>query len=464
MARLHPVEAAACVQGTWIGRPPQALEAFCIDTRILQPGQVFVALRGERADGHAFLADARARGAAAALVERADPAAGLPQLVVADSRAALQALARAWRRRFRGPVVGITGSFGKTTVKEMLAAALGEGWHRTPANLNNDLGVPLSLLGIDPQRHSGALIEAGINRPGEMDLLAGMIQPDRVVITAVGPAHLERLGDLEGVAREKARLARALPPGGDVYFSSGLLAHAAFRDLPPGVRVHVLCRTGDPVPPPAAGRFVYHYNWTELDGSRGMGELTTRPPMPPFAVRFPAGSPGMVANLALVTHVALHLGAPAAAVAERLAAWQPFHQRGQILRAGKATYYVDCYNANPGSMIDSARRFASLFAGEPQLFVLGSMNELGPAAEFWHRETGRQLPVRRDAEVYLIGAGADWLAEGLRAAGVPESQLHRVADLESLRPRLRAFQGAIFLKGSRRHGLEALLPAPDLPC
>jgi hypothetical protein len=187
-------------------------------------------LRTERRDGHAFLGEARAKGASAALVARADPAEPLPQLVVADPLLALQAAAREHRRRFRGPVIGISGSAGKTSTKNLLAELLG-GEPRvlaTRGNLNNHLGVPLTLLRLDPQDHAYAVVEAGISGPGDMPPLAAMIEPDIGVITLVGPAHLEALGSLAGVAREKAELPRAARMA---VFPASCLEYTAFRDL-----------------------------------------------------------------------------------------------------------------------------------------------------------------------------------------------------------------------------------------
>lgn len=462
MAYLDPDEAAAIAHGCWVvDRPESDLTSFAIDTRLLQAGETFVALKTARADGHAFLRKARQFRARAALVEQPDREVALPQLVVRNSLVALQELARAWRDRFTAPVIGVTGSFGKTTVKEMLGTVLGSQWFRTRGNYNNHIGVPLSLLELDPRHHAGAIIEAGINDTGEMEPLAGMIRPGMAIITAVGPAHLERLGTLAGVAREKALLGRAVPPGGDVFIPAQVLAHEAFRALAGPVRLHALAGPGDRVDP-AWGRLenvtIYHYKWTETTGSRGMGELVTEPPMLPGKFAFRAGSPGMVSNLALVVHASLHLGVPVSTIQSRLAAWQPFRQRGEIRQHGPTTYYVDCYNANPGSMLDSARRFRSLYAGRAHCYVLGGMNELGGESALWHRKTGASLPVQEGADVFLYGEGSLDLAEGLRSQGVAAERIHVVGDLEEIRGKLDGFQGAVFLKGSRSHGLESLVP------
>ena len=469
MALLDPEEAATIAHGRWtVDRPAAPLTSFAIDTRMLQPGETFVALKSDRADGHAFLEKALQYRAAAALVERADERVALPQLVVRDSLEALQALARNWRQRFQGPVIGVTGSFGKTTVKEMLGHILGPQWFRTRGNYNNHIGVPLSLLELDPRRHAGAVLEAGINDVGEMDLLAGLLQPDMAIFTAVGPAHLERLGSLSGVAREKAILGGAVKPGGHVFLPASLLYYESFRALAGRVHLHALLGPGETADPGWSrleNLHFYNYKWTETTDSRGMGALVTEPPMLPGNYSFQAGSPGMVSNLALVVHVALHMGVPASTLQTHLSDWRAFRHRGEILRHGAAVYYVDCYNANPGSMLDSARRFQALFPSQPHLYVLGGMNELGSESDFWHRQTGASLPVSPGTRIFLVGEGTPAMAEGLLEKGIPHDQIHLVKDLEEIRQQVQSFQGAVFLKGSRSHHLESILPQEGVsPC
>jgi UDP-N-acetylmuramoyl-tripeptide--D-alanyl-D-alanine ligase len=195
-----------------------------------------------------------------------------------------------------------------------------------------------------------------------------------------------------------------------------------------------------------------------------MGELATQPPMTPGIFPFHAASPGMVSNLALVVAVALHLGVPCTTIQACLDAWRPLRQRGETIRHGGTLYYVDCYNANPGSMLDSARRFVNLFPDQPHLYVLGTMNELGERSDFWHRQTALGLPLHGGTEFRLVGAMAGHYADGLRQRGVPAALIHLDTDMEQLRGRLACFTGAVFLKGSRSLGLEALLPEGGVKC
>lgn len=470
MAHLEARQAETITHGSWSGgQPTGPLTSFSIDTRTLEPGETFVALKTDRRDGHAYLEEAARRGALAALVETPHEGLDLPQLVVGDTWQALQALGRLWRQQFERTVAGITGSYGKTTVKELLGRVLGSHWYRTPGNLNNRLGVPLCLLELDRRLHAGAIIEAGISGPGEMEVLAGMMDPDLAIVTAVGPAHLEGLGSLEGVAEAKSQLARAVRAGGQVVFPRSLLHYQPFRDLPEGVAVHAVGVLGEQTGvgetglPPARGSVLADYTWTPDEATRGAGRLRV-PGRRGKGLSFQAGSPGMISNLALVVHTALLLGVPFETLQSRLDRWRPFHQRGEIYRDGPRQIFADCYNASPGSMIDSLRRFQNLFAGSPQLLVIGSMDELGAQSEYWHRRTAGEFALEEGTTVFLKGKGSSWMKEALEAKGHPSGRILLGETVEEARSLLQAFEGAVFLKGSRSHGLETLIPEDAEQC
>ncbi|MBL9215116.1 MAG: UDP-N-acetylmuramoyl-tripeptide--D-alanyl-D-alanine ligase [Opitutaceae bacterium] len=440
---------AAWTGGTWTREPGGALTGFSQDTRTLAAGQVFVALRTEQRDGHDFLGAAVQAGAAAALTGRAVAGTDLPQLVTRDPLAAFQAIAREHRREFRGVVVGVSGSVGKTSTKDLLAQLLGgePGVLATAGNLNNHLGVPLTLTRLDPAIHRAAVIEAGINAPGEMAVLAGQIEPDHSLITLVGPAHLERLGSLAGVAAEKAQLPAANRPGGLAVFPVSCWAHAPFRAL---ANPLVLVPENEAMTPVSARtvRFnVFHRpERTEvtLDGRRR------------FILR--RVSAGMAQNAALALTLAGELGEPDAALQERLAGWQPSRWRGELRRSGEATVYCDFYNANPASMTDAIDAFAAAVPADlPRLYVLGSMEELGAEAAAYHRELGRRLHLRRGDFLFAVGGQAGALREGLLENGNDPAQLAVITDLAPVRERLAGFRGAVFLKGSRRYQLETVL-------
>jgi UDP-N-acetylmuramoyl-tripeptide--D-alanyl-D-alanine ligase len=172
----------------------------------------------------------------------------------------------------------------------------------------------------------------------------------------------------------------------------------------------------------------------------------------------------MVSNLALVVHAARLLEVPGTTIQACLEGWKPFAHRGEIYRQGKRLYYADCYNANPASMVDSARRFQNLFAGRRQFYVIGSMDELGEQAAQWHRRTASELAIPRDAEVFCVGPGRDWLREGLLEAGHAPERIDLGETADPVLPVLEAFEGAVFLKGSRSQRLENLIPGGAESC
>src|SRR6201987_4214468 len=214
-------EVATLASGTLFGSGSAVVTAVSTDTRSIQPGQLFVALRGERFNAHDFLATAFEQGAAAALVERGNQEfPDLQKIQVAASLTGLQTLARNYRRKFQLPIVGITGSNGKTSTKEMVAAILSERFQvtKTSGNLNNHIGVPISVLRFERQ-HQVAVIEYGTNHPGEIAGLVGIAAPQQAIITNIGVAHIEFLGSREGIAREKSVLAESVSEAGTVVLN-----------------------------------------------------------------------------------------------------------------------------------------------------------------------------------------------------------------------------------------------------
>lgn len=466
MPIFTPEQLAHWTGGTWTARPAVALTAFSFDTRALRPGEIFVALRTGKRDGHAFLGDAAAARAGAALVAQPNQALALPQLVVADPLAAFQAIAREHRRLFRGPVVGISGSAGKTSTKDLLALLLGGascGVVATEGNLNNHLGVPLTLTRLDPAAHRCAVIEAGISAPGDMVPLAGMIEPDVAIITLVAAAHTQELGGLEGVAREKAVLPAAVRPGGVAIVPRSTLDYAPFRDL--RVRTMVVERVTDLRPEALPGDGVFYlvaHRAEETALTIASGRL------PPFRFVFRRVSDGMAQNAALAICAALWLGVARETIQSRFAAWKPAKLRAEVRRVDGRVLYLDCYNANPASMADALAAFETIApAEEPRLYVLGCMEELGTEAPALHRALGRSLHLRDCDRLLVIGTYAHEVCAGLLEQGDFSRQLQIVSSLEPVSAALAVWRGAVFVKGSRRYQLERILEAQTslpLPC
>jgi UDP-N-acetylmuramoyl-tripeptide--D-alanyl-D-alanine ligase len=454
MPLFTPADLAAWTGGAWHGATPPALGPLVADTRRLRPGEVFIALVTAKRDGHEFLETARAAGASAAIVQRVSEDVDLPQLLVADPAKAWRAVAAAHRQHFTGPVIGVTGSVGKTSTKELLREIFAPGAHATQANENNLLGVPLTLCALDPVASRAAIIEAGVSEPGEMAELAAMIRPDLALITLIAPAHLEKLGTLDQVAREKALLARAVRAGGWTVLPASCLQYEAFRHLPEPVAV--VAPAGDAMPAGSvARRFRYRAERRPRNGWRlGISEEGG----PERSWSLPPVTPGLAANAALAVVAAQLLGVADDRIQAGLVAWRPAPLRGELLRYGNKTFLADCYNANPASLADALAGFAmSVDPVLPRLYILGSMAELGPDAAALHRAAVSSLQLRANDHALLLGPHAEDYRAALLAAG-HQPQQARAVPIEEAEEEVNHFAGAIFLKGSRAYALERLLP------
>jgi UDP-N-acetylmuramoyl-tripeptide--D-alanyl-D-alanine ligase len=460
MASFDPSTLAQWTGGRWT-RVPAAPTGFCVDSRRIKPGQAFVALRTEKRDGHDFLSAARDAGAACAIVSRHVQAVELPQLVVADPLAALQAAARAHRGTFRGPVVAITGSAGKTSTKELVALILGGqagGVLATEANLNNQIGVALTLTRIDPAAHRFAVVEAGISAPGEMALLAAMISPDVAVVTLVGPAHLAELGGVEGVAREKAVLGAAVADPGACIFPGSCEAYAPFRAL---ARKALVVEPMSPSSPRVAGPGRARFSTLHTGVSTAVSVDCAG--QAPLLVTLRRVSDGMAQNVAMAVCAGLRLGIPREDIQRRLLAWRPSPLRGEWRNSEGRLLYLDCYNANPASMADALGAFnAEAPAAQPRLYLLGCMEELGAQAHRYHVDLGRSLRLRPSDHAFVVGSLAAAVRQGAIDSGCRPAQVEVVGSVGPMSARLASFKGAVFVKGSRRYELEKALSGSDL--
>lgn len=438
--------------GRWTVKPPAPVTGFAIDSRQLRAGDAFVALRTDRRDGHDFLSAAAEQGAVAALVARPVPESTLPQLVVADPLRAFQAVAREHRLAFRGRVIGITGSAGKTSTKHLLALLLGPEALATEGNLNNHLGVPLTLTRLDPAKHRFAVIEAGISEPGEMAVLAGMIEPDVAIVTLVAAAHTQELGGLDGVAREKAVLAAAVRNDGVAFFPRSVAEHEVFQRLQ--ARAQVVDRVDATSGATGGGALRFG---VAHDQERTYLEIRIRDEAP-LVLTLPRVSDGMAQNAVLAVAVARWLGIAPEHLQERLARWTPPALRGEIRRTDGQLLYLDCYNANPASMRDALIAFDGIAArDQPRFYVIGGMEELGADSARHHRELGRSLRIQPQDHVCVIGSDAEAVREGALEAGAKPEQVEICAVLAPMVERLAQFRGAVFVKGSRKYRLEEIL-------
>jgi UDP-N-acetylmuramoyl-tripeptide--D-alanyl-D-alanine ligase len=440
----------------WVSGTAQGLPAtFCgvtQDSRGVTPGCLYVALRGEHFDGHDFVGQALKGGAAAALVEHAwAPAAEGPFIRVADTRRALADAARAWRLRQPARLIGITGSSGKTTTKEMAAALFGGGGRvcATRGNLNNEIGLPLSLLTLPPDAAFG-IFELGTSHPGEIARLADVLRPHAAIVSSIGSAHIEHFGSQEAIAREKGALLQALPADGFAVLcrETARFELLAALSAAPVVTTSLASREAD-----FFGEVTDPFGGGLRVTERATGEET--------ALR--SGLPGdhNASDLLLAFAAARRAGVAADAAARTLAGLVLPGMRWAVSERGGVTIVNDAYNANPQSVCAALRTFMQLPCRGRRVVVLGDMLELGSHAEALHREVGRT--VAQLAPDGLIGVGPDTVRHLLDEAihsGFPASRAHGFPDAQAAAaalPELTRAGDSVLLKGSRGMKLEQLL-------
>jgi murE/murF fusion protein len=390
-------EAATGIAGARVvGAASTPIARVHSDTRTLVPGDLFVALRGERFDAHAFLAEAKGKGAVAALAERGLDGAGLAGIEVADSRLALGQLAAAWRRRFTLPLVAVTGSNGKTTVTQMIASIF-RAWHgeaafATQGNFNNDIGVPLTLLRLR-DAHRAGVVELGMNHPGEIASLAAMTAPTVVLVNNAQREHLEFMASVDAVARENGTAIEALAADGIAVFPADDAHAATWRALAGSRRTMSFAESGDAA---------------VIGSARPAGEgwiIAARTPQGAIEIELHVAGRHNVRNALAATTAALAAGCPPEAIVRGLAAFRPVRGRSQTRRiewhGTPRTLVDDTYNANPDSVRAAIDVLAALPA--PRWLVLGDMGEVGSQGPAFHREVGAYAAARRIETLWAAG-------------------------------------------------------------
>jgi UDP-N-acetylmuramoyl-tripeptide--D-alanyl-D-alanine ligase len=442
--------------GRWSEIPRKRIRGFSIDARKIDDGELFVAVKAAR-DGHDYIKQAQEAGARGAIVDRYVEAVELPQLIVQDTVESLQEIAKNHRNQYNIPIVGITGSCGKTSTKEALSNLLPDSLS-TVGNLNNHLGVPLTLLRIDSSGHQYAVIEAGINKTGDMDELQQMIQPSCVIITMIGSSHLQGLVDENGVAEEKIKLWTSAEMSPWAFFPEHCLAFNCFQEAIKERQNYTILKAGKPNKKFDQNEAFFEISTetNELGGSCVLKIWCHESPV--LSINIPAVSDGMGSNLALAVLTALYLGVSDKDIFERLPQYRPSTLRGNRLQGRGCEYFVDCYNANPSSMVDSIQYFQRASDSKKKLLVLGGMEELGENGPSLHRKTGASIMLEEQDKVVLIGEKASWMADGLIDSGASDHQVLVLNKLEDARAIIEDFNGNILFKGSRSNSLEKLVP------
>lgn len=425
------------------GRRTVDMTGVSTDSRAIRPGELFFALPGARVDGHDFVPDVLARGAAAAVVSR--DVAVAPELRdrlvrVEDTLRALGDSAREYRRRWGGTVIGITGSNGKTTTREMTWHALSEQMpcKRSPKSFNTEVGVPLTLFLLEAEDRA-AVVEMGTNAPGEIAELARIAEPNIGVITSISETHLEGLGSEEGVARAKAELLEALGPKGVAFLNADDKWFEFLRERHAGRTVAV-----------GAGEKA-EFRATEIKPCDGGYGYTVRG----CAVRLTVPGRHNVTNSLLALAVAEHLGLDLAKAAARMASFRMPEMRYQVERVRGIEVHFDGYNANPGSMRSALETFRDMPVSGRRVAVLGDMLELGESSERLHDWLGTEAARSRLDGLWAVGQFAPVVARAALANGLKAARGEKELDAVAAEICASLHEGdAVLVKGSRGMKLE----------
>lgn len=444
LSELARVLTARSIAATVHGDGDVGFSAVSTDSRTLTTGALFVALRGERFDGHDFVARARAQGAAAALVEHGVEV-DIPQLVVADAKRAFGFAAGLWRARFAVPVIAVAGSNGKTTVTQMIAAILGaafgdKGKLATRGNLNNDIGVPLMLWQLARQ-HRAAVFEVGMNHPGEIAYLAQLVQPTIALVTNAQREHQEFMQSIEATAYENGEIIAALSDDGVAVFPADDACAPIWRQMAGTRRVIDFALDAS-----AVVTATFESKETEA-------LISAATPAGVADVHIAAGGVHTVRNALAAIACAVAAGVGTDAIVNGLNAWRPVAGRGVILRTARCIVVDDTYNANP----DSVRAAIDLLAAapSPRVLVLGDMGEVGARGPQFHQEVGAYA---RERGVDVLLALGPLMREAVQAFGAGATHFDEIdaliAALQSMEP-----GATVLVKGSRFMRMERVVQA-----
>ncbi|MES2464247.1 MAG: UDP-N-acetylmuramoyl-tripeptide--D-alanyl-D-alanine ligase [Armatimonadota bacterium] len=441
----------------------EVVTSVSTDTRTLQPGALFVALRGENFDGHHYLTTAADNGAAAFLVEdshsptvaQALHTTALPHVEVVDTLHALGDVARYVRDAFTGPVIGITGSVGKTTTKEMVAQVLETDFTvlKSAANFNNEIGVPQTLFQIEPT-HTALVLEMGMRGPGQILRLAEIGAPNIGIITGIGVTHIELLGSRDAIAQAKGELFDLLP-------TNGLAIYPANDDYATVLRTHfhgtnaLSCAIESAADVRATGLSHHEKGW----------RFTAETPWGTAKMFLPSPGRFNVLNALFAIAVGGHLGIPLDSIARTLLRWTPPKMRLEVLTtADGITILSDAYNAAPDSMIGALETLAGAPVGSSgrRIAALGEMKELGDFAPEGHRMVGRAAARTAPDLLLLVGPMTSHIADAAQEAGFPAERIQQFDSTEAAAaavPGIVHGGDIILVKGSRSLAMEALTAA-----
>ena len=443
--KAFTLQEAAAALGLPQMQAQATLADVCTDTRKIQPGSLFVCLRGERFDGHSFASQAAQLGAAALLVDHPVDA-DVPQLVVTDTGKALLQLAGWYRRRFQLPVVGLTGSVGKTTTKEFIALVLGAKYNtlKTQGNLNNEIGVPQMLFRLEDS-HTAAVIEMGMNHFGEISRLTRAVAPTVGLITNIGVSHIENLGSRAGILQAKLEILEGMAPDAPliVNMDNDMLRTVKLGDRPL-LTFAIDDQSAD-------------FTATDIAEQGSTTTFTVHHSTFTQPVTIPTVGIHNVYNALAAMAVGYVAGVDPAAAASALANYVPAGMRQNLVQVGGVQVIEDCYNASPDSMRAALQTLGKLPVHR-RYGVLGAMLELGDYAKEAHTQVGKMAAENGIDGVLAYGADAAYIVEAAKQAGLENARLFdtKEALAQSLAQQVQPGDGVLF-KGSRGMHLEDVM-------
>lgn len=443
--KAFTLQEAAAALGLPQMQAQATLADVCTDTRKIQPGSLFVCLRGERFDGHSFASQAAQLGAAALLVDHPVDA-DVPQLVVTDTGKALLQLAGWYRRRFQLPVVGLTGSVGKTTTKEFIALVLGAKYNtlKTQGNLNNEIGVPQMLFRLEDS-HTAAVIEMGMNHFGEISRLTRAVAPTVGLITNIGVSHIENLGSRAGILQAKLEILEGMAPDAPLIVN---MDNDMLRTVKLGDRPLLIFAIDDQSA---------DFTATDIAEQGSTTTFTVHHSAFTQPVTIPTVGIHNVYNALAAMAVGYVTGVDPAAAASALANYVPAGMRQNLVQVGGVQVIEDCYNASPDSMRAALQTLGKLPVRR-RYAVLGAMLELGDYAKEAHTQVGKMAAENGIDGVLAYGADAAYIVEAAKQAGLENARLFdtKEALAQSLAQQVQPGDGVLF-KGSRGMHLEDVM-------
>ena len=413
------------------GESKALVRRVCMDSRQVAAGDLFLAIKGDRFDGHDYLNEVAGKDVGAIVMARnrqPEKMTACPAIIVDEPRAALGKLAAAYRRQFTLPIIAVGGSNGKTTTKDLIASVLRQKFStlHSDASFNNDIGVPITVLRLE-KKHAAAVMEVGTNHPGELAPLVEMIQTKFGVITSIGREHLEFFGDLTGVAKEEGVLAELLPVEGKLFLNgdSEWTPRIAKRTSATVVRVGFEKSN--------------HWRVGEIRYDKNGLVFRVDGPFKDFCGEYKVGLLGrhQAVNALFAIAIGVELGLSAAEIRRGLEACEPAKMRCQLWEAGGLQVLDDCYNANADSMLAALQTLLDLPCKGRRIAVLGDMAELGAASEAAHTEVGRRAAELGVGQLIAVGKMAPVLARAAKAAGL--NRVFEFPDVLSVVQALKSF-------------------------